>query len=200
MIELKVFHNLEDAIEFCRVMGDRLDPEIAKAMNRAAKGIRTDVTKQIATTRDIKRSEMKDWSFRNASAANLEASATIKGARLGLEKFAPRPKRVMDGRTSGGVQVTIFGKQVQLRHGFMHSFRSGDLQVLQRKKGAQPKNDFDSQGRRLKGRFPVYHPTAVAVPQMADDDDVVDKATEGYGERYLKQFDHLVDRLIQEYK
>lgn len=202
MIELKVFDNLEDAVKFCLGMGDgRLDPDIAKAMNRAMRGVRTDVNREIVSSRGIRRSELKDWKFRNAKPGDLESLAVISGRRLGLEKFSPSPSRVMEGnRNGGGVSVNIMGKQVHLRHAFMHDFRSGDLQVLQRKKGARPKTDYDDSGRRLKGRFPVYHPTAVSVPQIADDDDIVEVAVKSTGGRFLDQFDHLIERLIREYK
>ncbi len=45
MINLKVFSNLAEALELYGQLGDKLEPDMAKAMNRAGHGVRTDEVK-----------------------------------------------------------------------------------------------------------------------------------------------------------
>ena len=210
MIELKVFDNLEQAMQLYAELGDKLAPEMSMALNRAARGVKTDVSRYIVSQRGIKRDEVKDWKFQNAKPGDFESLAVIRGRRLGLENFGPNPNKPMEGTTSGGVTVNIMGKSTQFRHAFAHDLWSkkyrqtvggqGDIFIMQRKRGARPKRHYDSRGRRLIGRFPLYKLTAVSVPQIADDDDVVDMAVRSVGGRFLSQFDHLIDRLIKEAK
>lgn len=42
MIELKVFGNTDQAIELCAQLGTLMEPDMSKALNRAARGIKTD--------------------------------------------------------------------------------------------------------------------------------------------------------------
>ncbi|MDR1744482.1 MAG: hypothetical protein LBS30_01875 [Planctomycetota bacterium] len=201
MIELKVFENLAEAIEMCAQMGDLLEPEISKALNRASHGIRTDVTRQLVKTRGINRSEANDWTFKSAQPGDLEALAVIKGGRRGLEKFVNKGdlRRMEGSNNKGGVNFQLAGKTIHLRRAFIHDVYSGELQVRQRKPGARNLPKYSDTGKRLWGRFPLYHLAAVSVPQMADDKDVVDIAVRSIGGRYLSQFDHLVNRLVEEH-
>lgn len=202
MIETKVFNNLEEALQLYAELGDKLEPEMAMASNRAMRGVKTDVTKQIAKTRGVKRSELKDWKFRNARPGDMEALAVIAGKRLPVDMFGPSPSSVMTGRTSGGVSVSLAGKSVIFRHAFVGRVYDAQPQVLQRKPGATPKQDFyvkAGERKRLKGRFPLNRLFFVSVAQMADDDDVVDIVVKNAQGRVLSQFDHLIDRLLKGY-
>lgn len=213
MMELKVFDNFEQAMQFYVSMGDKLEPEMAMALNQAAQSVKSGVNKHIVSRKGISRDEVKDWTFRKARPGDLESLAIISGKRLGLEKFNPDPKKPMEGRTTGGVTVNIMGKRVPIRHAFVHDLWSkkyrdlvgggGDFFVMLRKKGARPKQSYVMQGnekKRLIGRFPMFRLTAVSVPQIADDDDSVEIAIRSAGRRFLSQFDHLVDRLMKEYQ
>ncbi|MCD8139320.1 MAG: hypothetical protein LUE17_06010 [Planctomycetaceae bacterium] len=144
------------------------------------------------------------WAFQNARAGSMEAKAIVKGQRLGLEKFHPGPSQKMQGHThfKNGVLVNLLGNAVRFRHAFINDIYSPELIVWQRKRGATPKvKKYVKNGvvKHMKGRFPVSKLTFVAVPQMADDDDVVEIVVKNAEERYLKQLDHLVDRLVKDF-
>ena len=226
MMNLKVFDNLEQAISFFHGLGDALEPEMAKSLNAAARGIKTDVTKRLASQRGISRDELKGWDFRYARPGDLESQAVVSGQRLGLEKFAPNPSTVMHGRTSGGVKVDLMGKSVQFRHAFMglKKDQKGGLKVFERDRkhlsvASIPEHASPEAVRVRRKRlrpaprdyygnsefispsdwnYKLHRLTAVSVPQMADDDDVVEVVIQNLGGRLLKQFDHLVGRLIED--
>lgn len=132
----------------------------------------------------------------------MEALAVIAGKRLPLENFKTSPSSVMEGKTTGGVSVLLAGKSIPFRHAFRHNPYSGEIQVLERKRGARPKVDWIiKKGKKkwIKGRFPLNRMYFVSVSQMADDDDVVDIAVRNAQGRFLSQFDHVVDRLLEGY-
>ena len=201
MMELKVFDNLAEAIALYQQLGDKLEPDMAMALNRTSRGVKTDETK-LVSQRGIQRSELQDWSFRNARPGDLESQAVVRGRHLGLEKFGPDPSRKMEGQTKGGVSVNLMGKTVQFKHAFLGGIYGKELKVWQRKQGANPKVETYTKGGktvRLKGRFPVNRLTFVSVPQIADDDDIVDIVVQNAEGRFLKQFDHLVNRLVENF-
>lgn len=193
MIKLKVVSNIDEALQLCQELGSAVAPEMARSLNRVAHGVRTDVTRQIAKTREIARDELKNWSFRSATPENLEAQAIILGKRLGMEKFNPSPNQFMGGKTTGGVTVSLFGKSQQFRHAFM-GLKTGTPRVLQRDKSFNPKS------RNKDPRFRLKNITAPAVPQMADDKDVVEVVESGAEHRYLQQFDNQINRLLEDFK
>lgn len=202
MIELKFFDNFGQAMQVYGELGDRLAPEMSMALNRAAVGIKTDVTRQVATTRQIKRAELRDWKIHKSSPADLRTESILGGKRLGLEKFKPRPSGVMTGRTSGGVTVNLGGKTVQFRHAFTGQIWDAAPKVFERNRDKRPKQDYylkAGKKKRLIGRFPLSRLAFITVPQMADDDDVVEVVIAKAEERFLAQFDHVVNRLVERF-
>ncbi|MCD8349575.1 MAG: hypothetical protein LUC93_03085 [Planctomycetaceae bacterium] len=203
MMQLKVIGNLVQAIALCQQLGATIEPEIAKSLNRASHGVKTDVVRTVAK-KGIKREELSDWSFQSARPGSVNAKAIIRGQRLGLEKFSPSPFTKMQGHTPNrsGVTVKLLDKPVTFRHAFVNDIYTADLAIWQRKRGATPKVKFYEKGgvrKRLKGRFPLTKLTFLAVPQMADDDDVLEIVVKNAEERYLKQLDHLLDKLTKDF-
>ena len=192
MMQLKVFSNLAEALELYEQLGDKLEPEMAKAMNRAAHGVRTDQVKLISQ-RGIGREELKDWQFLNARPGNMVAEAIMKGPRLGLEAFAPNPASFMGGVTQGGVTVNLMGEAHRFAHAFMGLKTSSPVRVLEREKGANPRS------KNKEKRYRLRHLETVSVVQVADDEEIVDVVVLNAQERFLKQFDHLISRLVEEY-
>ncbi len=192
MINLKVVNNLAEALELYEQLGDMLEPDVAKAMNRAARGIRTDAVK-IISQRGIAREELDDWKFWNARPGDMLSEASIRGPRLGLELFAPRPSEFMGGVTQGGVSVNLMGEAHRFTHAFMGLKNSEPVRVLEREKRA------NSKSKNKDKRYRLRHLSTVSVAQIADDDEVVDIVVPKAEERFLKQFDHLVSRLVEEY-
>ncbi len=192
MINLKVVNNLAEALELYEQLGEKLEPEMAKAMNRAARGVRTDEVK-IVSQRGINRSELKDWAFMNARPGDMLSEAVMKGPRLGLEEFAPNPSSFMGGVTQGGVTVNLLGNSHRFASAFMGLKNSDPVRVLEREKGA------NSKSKNKEKRYRLRHLKTVSVVQVADDEEIVDVVVLNAQERFLKQFDHLVSRLVEEY-
>lgn len=208
MIEVAVTNNIEMIQRQLSTLDEKLRPEISKSLNRANHGVKTDTTRQIARTRSLKKSapEINDWGFHDSTPDDLEAKAVIMGRRIGAEKYMKSGDlNKMEGKTSGGVTVNMLGKSVHFRHGFSHDVHANEMLIRQRKTGARrtvgarvlPKVDPKS-GKRLHGRFPLKHLTTISAPQMADDDDVSEFVAKGAAERYQKQFNHQLNRLLEE--
>ena len=193
MIKLDV--NPKDNKLFQRLLselGDELKPALVDAAKRAAAGARTDGKRLIAMQYKLKSSEIAEGiTVQHASGQGdeIDAAAIFRGARLGLYKFAPKPSRVMGGKTEGGVSVSIGGENVNFRHAFIASIR-GQKNVFQRQKlGA------GSKSRKLRKM------TTMALPQMAADrmhDEAISEAIqEGMQERFEKRFMQQVDRILK---
>lgn len=193
MMKLKCFENFEEAMQLYATLGAALEPEMAMALNSAAKGVETDVMKQLSV-KGIERDLVEDWDFRKAKPGDLESQAVIAGKRLGLENFDPTPNKFMGGVTKGGVSVNILGKREQFRHTFMGLKTTNPVRVLEREK------EFNPRSKNKDPRFRLSHLTLVSVPQVADNDDVVKIVVQNAGKRYLKRFDHVIDRLLEQYK
>lgn len=195
MIKLKVFSNYADAVAFCAGLGDKLAPEMSKALNRALAGIKTDAIRSMVKDHGVEQSEAKeDWNILRSSSRNLEGKTTVYGTRPGLEAFSPNPAGPMMGVTTGGVTVNIRGTVARLPKAFMGLKTTNPTRVLRREKGDNPKS------RNKEKRYRLNHLTARSIPQVADDEDVTDTVVAGAEKRFVKQLDHLVDRLIQEHK
>ena len=195
MIELKFFSDFEDAISFCHELGDQVAPEISKALNRALAGIKTDAIRKIVKDHGVAREEAKlGWDIFRSSPGNLEGTMASSGKRPGLEAFDPNPRTPMLGVTTGGVTINIRGTSVHLPKAFMGLKTTDPTRVLRRAKSKNPES------RNNNSRYRLRHLTARAIPQIVDDDDVVKIATQGAEKRFVKQFDHLIGRLIQDHK
>ncbi len=188
MINLKVVNNLAEALELYEQLGEKLEPEMAKAMNRAAHGIRTDEVKLISQ-RGIARDELQGWQFMNARPGDMVSNAIMKGSRLGMEKFSPSPSSFMGGITQGGVSVNLMGEAHRFAHAFMGLKTSNPVRVLERAKGGGSKGN----------RYRLRYLKTVSVVQIADDEEIIDVVVPKVEERFLKQFDHVVGRLVEEY-
>lgn len=193
MMRLKVFENLGQAMALYEELGDKLAPDMAKALNRAAHGVKTDVSRVIPATRGVSKEEVKDWKFKTAKPDDIEAFATIAGKRLGMESFIASPRPWSPTPAKGGLSIDFLGRSHRFRHAFMGLKTTDPVRVLERETGDNPKSKNKDPRYRLK------HLTTVAVPQMADDDDVVAIVSQKAAERFLKQFDHLMDRLIKDF-
>ncbi len=217
MIELKVFSNADEALAFFGKMDYLLAPEVSMSLNRATHAVRTAVRRRLVKRSGgaIERAEMGNDSFtvKTAKPADLEANATITGKRLPMEKFVTSPMKVMGGRTKGGVQVNLNGQAVSLKKAFLGRIpRGSELQVWQRNVKV---GDIKNSGRgkmedvalgggwihsrtqeyQLKGRFPVAHLTFMAIPQIAEQEDVVEYVVDTAQAAFIKQFDHQMDRI-----
>lgn len=192
MIELKMFGNLAEALELYEQLGEQLEPDMAKAMNRMTHGIRTDVVKQVAG-RGISRVELEDWKFMNARPGDMIAKAIMNGPRLGLETFAPNPSTFMGGVTQGGVSVNIMGEAHRFAHAFMGLKNSDPVRVLEREKGK------NSKSKNKDKRYRLRHLETVSVTQIADDEEIVEVVVLNAQNRFVKQFDHLLGRLVEEF-
>ncbi len=187
-----MFSNLAEAIELYEQLGEKLEPDMAKAMNRMAHGIRTDEVK-LVSQRGIARDELKDWKFLNARPGDMVSRAIMSGPRLGLEKFTPNPSAFMGGITQGGVSVNLMGEAHRFAHAFMGLKTSSPVRVLEREKGA------NSRSKNKEKRYRLRHLETVSVAQVGDDEEIVDIVVLRAQERFLKQFDHLLGRLVEEY-
>lgn len=208
MITQKIFSNIEQALWFYEKLGEYAAKDISRALNRANMGIRTDVNRHLAKTRDVRREDMKNWVFIKSTPAKLQAQAIIKGPRLGFEKLVKkRSIRIMDGKQkSGGLIVNIKGERTAFRHAFLHDRRKKDnrgkdpmkIFAWQRKRGAKNFNHAAADETvRLKGRHAWMRLKTQSVPQMADDPDVDEYTTIGAQDRFLKQLNHLVDQRVK---
>lgn len=215
MTPLKIFSNLPEAMTFCQKLGDYMNTDISKSLNRAAFGLRTDAKRQVVARRGVKGSkiDVKNWGILKSTPQNLTSGTIIKGGRIGFDELkhkVNKTRKKKGAQKGAGITVPINGKQIRFRHAFSDDIYSDAVKVWNRvlpnsksnrKKTRRPMPDYytnkKGEEKRLRGRFPVASLATVSIPQMADDDDIVEEVASGAHDRFLKQLDHLVDQRVK---
>ena len=175
---------LRDARHVLQTLGDRARPLLAKSLNRALRGVRTDASRESRTVYNVKAKQVRSsFVLQQAGKTNLTASARSRGQPISLRHFGARP-RTPEARTpKRGVSVKVMGSRKTIPGSFMARMPGGGIGVFRRKQGA--------------GRLPIRRLAGPSVPQMLDHEDVQPQLESGAWQRFEKTLDHEIDHYLR---
>ncbi|GHV50412.1 hypothetical protein FACS1894216_02560 [Synergistales bacterium] len=175
------------ALDALRRIPKGAEKAIARSVNRALEGARTDAIKTICAEYAIKPSEVrKTFHIIRASAGKLTGQIISAGGPIPLIKFNVKPKKppnqkdVKIGRRRTVVAGVKFGNAVAMPHSFVAQMKSGHIGVFARKSGS----------RTIKQHY------SPAVPQMLGNKDVLKYIEEQAHERLDKELRHQISYLF----
>jgi hypothetical protein len=163
--------------------GDAARPIIAKAINRATRGIRTDAARQARSEYNIRARQVRgSFVVTPAKKNRLYAAAVSKGGAISLRHFNPQPSNP-GRRPKAGVSVKVSRTRKKIPGSFVARMPNGTLGVFQRS------------GR---SRLPIKKLYGPSVPQMLDHDNVLPKLQDGATSRFNKNLDHEIDYFLKQ--
>lgn len=185
--DIRVQLNRAD-VEELKVLMSALEPDsrikaLVRAMNKTAKGVRTDISREIRQRVNIKAGDVKDgiklWT---ANSSRPSVRITISGNRRRLILFGAR-------QTKTGVSVQVYkanGRKI-IPHAFISKGKgSGQENVFWRIKGGDG---------RLVGRYPIRKKYGLALPEAFEW--TSREAVEAQArERLKKNLTHEIDYLL----
>jgi hypothetical protein len=155
---------------------------INSALNRTIEGVRTDITKQVTSTYDIKAKPVRaSMKITKSTLSTLQASAAGAGSPIPLINFHVTPNK--PGQQNPGSVLRASVK------------KSGGLPIP----GAFVAKVGNHVGifRRVdKRRFPIMELYGPATPQMMNEVKIRQQVMDGANERFGKRLDHEIDRLL----
>jgi hypothetical protein len=156
--------------------------ELAQAANRAMDASVTYSVRGVASAYRAMRVKEIRAGFRVIARArgedeNPTAIGQWRGRPIPLYQFRAVPRSVMTGQTTGGVSA-LLKKTENFRHAFIARMKSGHTGVFERT--ASKRNPIDE----------MFGPS---VPQMVDDEDILEPAQKAAEERFSERFLHAID-------
>ena len=179
-------------------MGRQANPIIARVLNRAITGVRTDITKNVRSVYNVKAQKVRRAvSLDRASKQKLQARADIRSERISLLHFGARPSSASARAPRGGVSVHVKTGRYRIPGTFIPRLPGGGTGVFWRVPGRHMSL------RLTAGRSPSKHTQAIekltgpSVPQMAENDNVLQGVQQGAVERVQKNLNHEIDRYLE---
>lgn len=180
------------SVAVLKELGKNSSKAQAAALNRTLAGMRTDATRLITAQTGLKRAPVfKSFSFIKAGAqsASPSAAVVIKGSPLPAYLFAPKPGRVMSGKTRGGVSFLQNGSRTVFRHAFVALMPSGHTGVFQRSP--------DRMMKKRENRPAIEEVFEPSVPQIAARETVEPEVLEKAKIRFETNFQQQINRFLQ---
>lgn len=178
-------------------MGRQANPIIARVLNRAITGVRTDITKNVRSVYNVKAQKVRrSISLDRASKQKLFARADIRSERISLLHFGARPSSASARAPRGGVSVHVKAARQRIPGTFIPSLPGGGTGVFWRVPGRHTTK------RLTGGRSPSKHTQAIqkltgpSVPQMAENNNVLQGVQQGAVDRVQKNLNHEIDRYL----
>ncbi|MCP3923336.1 MAG: hypothetical protein GY714_12200 [Desulfobacterales bacterium] len=169
---------LKNARLFFEVIGDKANGALARSVNRTIQGVKTDSVRSVRENYNVKAASVrKGFSFKKANRRSSNASALVRGSRISLREFGVRPNSLRS-RPKVGLSVRV-GRQ---RKTIRSSFFSKGKHIYRRVE---------------KSRLPVEKLLGPSIPQMMNNEEVVNNVEKSAVERFEKNFKHEMGREIQ---
>lgn len=122
-------------------------PAEARALNRTATGVRTDMTRIVTRELNVRASDVRDRiTIRRASASDLTSFVKRTGKRLGLRSF------IGTREVAAGISVKVkkTGERALLKHAFIAHMNSGHIGVFWRQWSGQRTGPKTSSGKKKR--------------------------------------------------
>ena len=183
------------ADEALRNLGRRAEQPLARAINRAIQGVRTDLVDGAREHYNVKAKTVRgaiDLTRARASTAKqsrrLDARIRVSGSTLPLYSFGPRPRRPTPQRpprVGVSVQVMKGSGRSKIPGAFVADLPARGLGIYRR-------------AGRIGNTDKLISLHTVSVPQMVDHDRVLERVESGAQERFSKNLEHEVDRALSQ--
>ncbi|MBP2655405.1 MAG: hypothetical protein H6Q73_2974 [Firmicutes bacterium] len=164
-------------------IGNGAPKAISSALNRTIDGVKTDVTRKVTETYDIKAKDVRaTLRVQKANTDTLQASVSANGSPIPLIKFRVTPNKPGQKKIGTLLRASVKrsgGKPIS--GAFVAKFKSGHIGIMQ---------------RDGKNRLPVKELYGPAVPQMMSENKVREYVVDGAGERFEKRLDHEIEWLL----
>ena len=165
---------------------------IAAALNRTIEGVKTDATKMITTTYDIKAGDVRPIiKAHRASASTLLASARASGGVIPLKKF-----RVLSSKPGTALRVSVKKSGGKAIKGAFEATMK-EVGFGKNRRAAEPGEEHVGIFRRKgKARTPIKELYGPSVAQMMGEVGVIEYVSIGAADRFEKRLDHEIGRLL----
>lgn len=180
------------AAHIIETLGNEGRKAVARALNRANAGTKTDAARIVRTRYNIKAGIIKK-SFqigRRANSKSLMASTRSTGSRTPLVIFGASPKRPGGKKPRGGVSVKVGNTRKRVPGSFVAKMKNGHVGVFQRS------GDY---GRNKNGeleRIEELH--TLAIPQAIEwEEKAHGKISDLGAARFDKRLDHEMVRALE---
>lgn len=175
--------SLDEAHAFILAFGGKAKVAVGRAATRAVRGIRTDGSKLIRSEYNVKaRVVSQAFTIQQATRNNIEAVARVRGHRLSLIHFSPKPSRPGMRRPPVGVSVKVKRQRKVIPGSFIARMRKNSSPGIFMRKG--------------KARFPIEKKYSLAVPEMLDRDDFRDEIQDGANRRFEKTLNQEINHML----
>lgn len=170
---------LEARRRLSRIPGG-VETAAARAVNRALTGARTEITRAVRERYTIRARDVRQsLSIKRAAKGRLEGEIISRGYKIDLNAshFKVKPRADTTGNRQRHVTAEIIkGSPQTVERGFI----------------------FNTQVFRRVGRsrLPIAKQTGPAVPQMLEQDEVLQKTSQALQERFVSRLDHEVKAIL----
>lgn len=153
---------------------------INAALNRTIDGVRTDATRAVTATYDIKSKDVRDaMKIKKSTVSTLEAGVSATGGPIPLMKFKVKPGNPETGMPLRASTKRSSGKDIP--SAFVTTMRNGHTGVFRRV--------GDS-------RYPIKELYGPSVAQMLGEQNVQQGITDKASERFVERLDHEIGRVM----
>ena len=194
---------LKHAEKLLESMGKKAKPMVAKSINRALRGVPLDASKKARETYNVKSTQIKgSFKIEHANKNSLSGFAESKGGPISLYHFNPRPRKPGPPWPKRGVSVKVKSTRKMIPGAFIGTLaKGGDPAKKARSSYAVfmrvPGKYMRSRAGKTKHSQYIKKRSSVSVPQMVDNDDVVDHVEKGANERFNKTLEHELDYALR---
>ncbi len=182
----------DKAAKVIETLGNEGKKAVAKALNRANAGTKTDAARIVRTRYNLKAGAIKKTFKidRRANAQSLTASTRSTGSRTPLVAFGARPAMPGGRKPGGGVSVKVRNARKRVPGSFVAKMKNGHVGVFQRSGdyGRNKDNDLE--------RITELH--TLAVPQAIEwEEKAQGKISDLGAARFEKRLDHEMGRALE---
>lgn len=182
----------DKAAQAIETLGNEGKKAVAKALNRANAGVKTDASRVVRTRYNIKAGTIKE-SFttgKRASSKGLMASTKSTGSRTPLIAFSASPARPGGRKPPGGVSVKVRNTRKRIPGSFVAKMKNGHVGVFKRS-GDYGRNDSGDLEK-------IEELHTLAVPQAIEwEEKAQGKISDMTAERFDKRLDHEIGRALE---
>ena len=190
MIEIYIDESgLKRSQDFIQAFGSKALPGIARSINRALAGVRTDAYREVKKEYTISRTGIvKSFKIYNASSKDLSGSAVSKGERIGLIHFKPSHRTLGSKKPKDGISVLVGKTRKTIKSSFLAKMPTGQIGIFTR---------AGRFGRRENSKLEkIEEKKGPAVPQMLGNERVVESLQEKAEQRFYTNLEHEIHRLL----
>lgn len=183
---------VDKAAQAIETLGNEGKKAVAKALNRANAGVKTDASRVVRNRYNIKAGTIKKTfeTGRRASVKSLTASTRSTGSRSPLIAFSASPARPGGRKPPGGVSVKVRNSRKKIAGSFVAKMKNGHVGVFKRS-GDYGRND-DGGLERIEELHTLAVPQAIEWEEKAKG-----KISDLAAERFDKRLDHEVGRALE---